>query len=71
MEWLMDYLQRSEKYFGKHPFFNALIHACGGIAVGIVIARPFDSGHPLQLAGIFALIAIAGHVIPLLTKKVK
>ena len=59
------------KYFSKYPAYNATIHASGGIAIGILIARPFDGGHPLQLAGIFAAIAIIGHIIPLFLKKVK
>lgn len=64
----MELFQKSEKYFSKHPFYNSLVHACGGIAFGIIIARPFDGGHPLQLAGIFFAISLAGHLIPLVLK---
>jgi hypothetical protein len=64
-------LEKSMKYFGKYPMYNAMVHLAGGIAVGIVIARPLDGGHPLQLAAIFAVIAIIGHLIPMLMKKVK
>ncbi len=59
------------KYFSKYPAYNAIVHASGGIAVGVLIARPFDGGHPLQLAGIFFAIAVVGHLIPLFVRKVK
>jgi hypothetical protein len=67
----MNWYEKQSKYFSKYPMFNALVHASGGIALGILIARPFDNGHPLQLALIFAMIAVLGHLIPLMMKKVK
>lgn len=68
---MMNIIEKQNKYFSKHPMFNATVHASGGIALGILIARPFDQGHPLQLALIFFAIAIVGHLVPLMTKKVK
>ncbi len=67
----MEIYEKATKYFSKHPMYNAIIHLSGGIAVGILIARPFDSGHPLQLALIFGAIALIGHIIPLLMGKMK
>lgn len=67
----MDWLEKQNKYFSKYPFYNSVVHASGGIALGILIARPFDGGHPLQLAAIFGVLAIVGHLVPLMMKKVK
>lgn len=65
----MIYYKKAMKYFSAHPMYNATIHAIGGMAIGVLIARPLDSGHPVQLAAIFAAIAIIGHLVPLFTKK--
>ncbi|HWA52377.1 MAG TPA: hypothetical protein VG895_04980 [Patescibacteria group bacterium] len=64
-------IDKQMKYFSKYPFYNSLVHAAGGIALGIIIARPLDGGHPLQLAAIFFVIAVVGHLIPLFMKKVR
>lgn len=71
MNWYENCYEKSIKYFSKHPMYNAMIHLSGGIAIGVLIARPFDGGHPLQLAAIFGGIAIVGHAIPWFSKKVK
>jgi lysozyme family protein len=65
------YFEKVTKYFSKYPMYNAIVHLSGGIAIGILVARPFDQGHPLQLAAIFAVIAVIGHLIPYFMKKVK
>lgn len=65
----MELYSRATKYFSKHPTYNSMVHFAGGIAIGILLARPFDGGHPLQLAGIFGAIAIVGHLIPFVTRK--
>jgi hypothetical protein len=67
----MSFYENTMKYFSKHPMYNAMVHFSGGIAIGILVARPFDSGHPLQLALIFAVIAIVGHFVPVLMGKMK
>ena len=71
MEWFWNYTERAIKYFSKHPMYNAMIHLSGGIGIGILAARPFDGGHPLQLAAIFIVIALVGHLVPFLMGKVK
>ncbi len=65
------YIERTMKYFSKHPFYNSIVHLSGGIAVGVLVARPFDGGHPLQLALIFGGIAIVGHLMPMMMGKGK
>ena len=64
-------MEKTMKYFSKYPMYNAVIHASGGIALGVLIARPFDGGHPLKLALIFGGIAVVGHLVPMAMKKVK
>lgn len=65
----MDWYTKQMKYFSKYPMFNSFVHFAGGIAVGILLARPMDQGHPLQLALIFAIIAIVGHLVPIFIGK--
>ena len=67
----MEWYQNTMKYFSKHPFYNAMIHFSGGIGIGVLVARPFDSGHPLQLALIFIAIAVVGHLIPMFMRKIR
>lgn len=64
-------LENTIKYLSKHPMFNAMVHLSAGITVGIIIARPFDGGHPVQLAAIFAAITLTGYAITFFMKKVK
>lgn len=71
MDWYWNYYEKATKYFSKHVIYNSTIHAIGGMAIGVLIARPFDGGHPLKLALILGAIAILGHLYPLITKKIK
>lgn len=68
MGWYQYYYKNATKYFSKHPIYNSTVHALGGIAIGLMIARPFDGGHPLKLALIFATLAVLGHLIPVVFK---
>ncbi len=65
------YYKKAIKYFSSHPIYNAIVHLLAGVGVGILIARPFDQGHPVQLAGIFIAAAVIGHLIPFLQKNKK
>jgi len=56
-------------YFKHHPEYNALVHALGGIAIGILIAEPLIFPHPIRWALIFAGLGIAGHLYTLVAKK--
>jgi len=49
-------------YFKKHPAFHATIHAIGGIGVGILIASPIASPHPVRWGISLLVIAVLGHV---------
>lgn len=71
MNWYSDFYEKTTKYFSKHPLYNAVVHLSGGIAIGVIVARPFDQGHPLQLAAIFGVIALVGHAVPLFMGKIK
>ena len=57
------------KYFSKHAMYNSLVYLIGGIGAGIIIARPFDGAHPVRLGLILLGLAVAGHLVPLWTKK--
>jgi len=63
-----SYYNAAMKYFSKHAMYNSVVHALGGIAIGLLIARPFDGGHPLKLALVFATLAILGHLVPIVFK---
>lgn len=54
--------KRGMKYFSKHLMFADAMHAAGGLGVGIMIARPFDGGHPIRWGLAFLAVAILGHV---------
>lgn len=71
MSWYSSYYEKVTKYFSKHVIYNSTIHGLGGVAVGVLIARPLDGGHPLKLALILGGIAILGHLYPLTMKRVK
>ncbi len=55
-------LKKIEKYFAKHPTYNAIVHAAGGIGVGILIARPFAGEHPVRWGIFFLALSLAGHL---------
>lgn len=67
----MKLVDRQNKYFSKHVIFCSLVHAIAGVGFGIIIARPFDMGHPIQLGLLLILIGGVGHIIPFFMKKVK
>jgi len=58
-------LKKIASYFKKYPEYNALIHALGGIGVGILITYPFVGEHPLRWGIGFLLVALLGHLYPL------
>ncbi len=57
------------KYFGKHVTYNSVIHAIGGMGVGIILARPMAGDHPIRWGVTLIVISILGHVYPLGLKK--
>jgi hypothetical protein len=60
--YIMGFLQKGEKYFSKHPSVNAIVHATGGIAVGILLTYPLVGAHPVRWAIAFGVLSLLGHV---------
>lgn len=56
-------------YFKKNPMYNAVIHAIGGIGIGVLIASPFANPHPVRVGLAFLAIAIFGHLYPVMMGK--
>ena len=46
----------------KNPVYIASIHALGGIGIGILIARPIASTHPIRWAAGFIILSLLGHL---------
>lgn len=61
--------KQSEKYFSKHPTYNALVHALGGVGIGILITYPFVGVHPVRWGVAFLLLSLLGHIYPAVGKK--
>ncbi len=64
MGWYSKYYDRIIKYFSKHVVYNSVVHVIAGTGFGIIIARPLDGGHPVQLGLILVGVAVLGHVVP-------
>ncbi len=56
------YTKKVMKYFSKHVTYNSIVHAIGGIGVGIILARPIDGAHPVRLGIILIAISLLGHL---------
>ena len=53
----------------KHPHYNAVIHALIGLGIGILLARPVFTVHPMRWGILFLALGLLGHLYPLATKK--
>lgn len=62
-------LKKTEKYFKEHTAYNALVHALGGVGVGILITYPFVRSHPIRWGIVFLALSILGHLLPAFKKK--
>ncbi len=60
--------KKAMKYFSKHTEINALVHATGGIGVGILIASPFANPHPVRWAVFFIVLSVLGHLYAFVAK---
>ena len=58
---------KAMKYMAGHPMYNGIIHALGGIGVGVLITYPYID-HPLRVGGGLLLLAVLGHLYPLIKK---
>lgn len=54
--------KRGKKYMSQHLEFNAVVHALGGIGLGILLTHLAFDPHPVRWAAFFILLAIAGHL---------
>ncbi len=44
--------------------YTSIIHSIAGVGLGIIIARPLDGGHPVQLGLILIGVSVLGHLVP-------
>lgn len=51
--------------------YNALVHAVGGIGVGVLIARDVAGEHPVRFGAALIAIALLGHLYPSTLRKKK
>lgn len=61
-------LRKIEAYLNSHTTYNALIHICTGVGIGILLTHPLLDPHPLRWGFAFLAIGILGHIYPLLKK---
>ena len=61
-------LQKIKKYFIKHPDYNSVVNLIAGMGLGIFMTYPIVGEHPLRWAVILFLVAIMGHLYPLVAK---
>lgn len=62
-------LKKIAKFFVKYPEYNAIVHALGGIGVGILITYPFVGSHPVRWGTGFLALALLGHIYPIIKSK--
>ncbi|HSW89588.1 MAG TPA: hypothetical protein VLH19_01820 [Patescibacteria group bacterium] len=55
-------MKKAMTFIKKHLWFVGLIHAIGGIGVGIMIASPLAGAHPIRWGIAFIAVAALGHL---------
>jgi hypothetical protein len=63
------HFRKMNKYFSKHVFYNSVIHALGGVGIGVLLASPLMFPHPIRWGVLFLGLSILGHVYIYTTKK--
>ena len=61
-------IKKIKKYFTKHPDYNSIIHLIAGIGLGILITYPIVGSHPIRWAATLFVVAILGHLYPLVAE---
>lgn len=51
------------KYFTKHPTYNAVVHLVAGIGIGMMLTFPVAGAHPVRWGMAFLAIALVGHLL--------
>ena len=46
----------------KNPAYIGVIHAIGGVGIGILIASPVAGVHPVRWAAAFIIVSLIGHL---------
>lgn len=62
-------MEKQRKYLSKHVWYNSLLHAIGGLGLGVLLARPMAADHPVRWGVALIAIATLGHLYPLTAKK--
>ena len=50
----------------KYPVYVAVVHAIGGIGIGILIASPIAGVHPVRWGVAFIIVSLFGHLYMLI-----
>lgn len=55
-------MKKAMEYFKKHPNYNSVVHAVGGLGVGVIIASPVAGAHPVRFGIALLAISLIGHL---------
>lgn len=55
-------MEKATSYFKKHIAYTSLVHAIGGIGIGILIASPVAGIHPVRFGIALLAISLLGHL---------
>ncbi len=58
----MKQYTRMLRYFGKRPFYNAVVHTIFGIGIGFLLTYTVAGTHPVRWGIAFIVIALLGHL---------
>lgn len=65
---LVKMWKQSLRYMGKHPWFNMWTHIIAGLGIGIVLARPLATDHPVRWGIGLLLISGAMHLYAMMER---
>jgi len=58
-------MKKGIAFMKNHPAYNAIVHAIGGLGIGILIASPVAGVHPIRWGIAFLIISLLGHLYAL------
>ena len=53
-------MKKGLAFMKKHPAYNAMVHAVGGIGIGVLITYPLVGVHPVRIAIVFIVLSLLG-----------
>lgn len=59
---MIRYMKNALAFAKKNPVYVAVIHAIGGIGIGILIASPVAGTHPVRWGAAFIIVSLLGHL---------